>query len=106
MTPEGFRLSRSEIFGFIFGLIGFMIHVTDRSTRTVNGVETVVYEYDYAAAGFGAVAVLFAMRAMLAMQSRTASPRRVKNLHLATAAAIALLGLYQIASGAGVLRAG
>ena len=99
----GFRPTRTELLGFICCLLGFIIHVTDRSTRTVGGVD-VTYDYDYATAGFGAVAVLLAMKALAGVQSHAAWPGRVKALHVLTAGVVALIGLYQIASGAGVLR--
>jgi hypothetical protein len=92
------KVTSKEIVGLICALLPFVVHIGDRSVVTINGVETVRWDYNYAGVVLGviALAVTYAGLRDLKQDIRNQAPAP----HYAIYAVIAVIAIYQIAKGA------
>jgi hypothetical protein len=93
--------TRSEIIALVVALAPFVVYFGASGTQTVNGQITSYYNYNYAGIVLGVVAIGLAIRAVSRLPEE--APSQPRALHLAVAAGIAVLAVYQIARGASLL---
>ena len=92
------KVTKTEIAALVFALLPFVVRIGDRSVETVNGVERVRWDYNYAGVILGLVALVAVYIGLRDLKHDV--PDQPPAPHYAVLGAIALLALYQIAKGA------
>jgi hypothetical protein len=92
------KVTKAEIAALVFALLPFVVRFGDRSVETVNGIERVKWDYNYAGVVLGVVALVAIYIGLRDLKDE--QPEQPPMPHYAICGAIGLLALYQIAKGA------
>lgn len=93
-------MSRNEIGGLIAGIIPFFLSVGGSSTRTVNGQVVSSSSFNLVAIAGGLIALVLGLGGLRLLSDHANGER---NLHIAFAILVALLGGFQILRGIGLV---
>jgi hypothetical protein len=103
--PRGddMKVTKHAITALVLAALPFVITIGDRAARSVNGIETVVWDYNYAGVIFGFIALLVLYMGVRDLHAPSASKPEPRAPHYAMFAAIGLLAIYQAAKGASLI---
>ena|SRR5690349_15172445 len=94
------NLTKHEQAALVLAALPFVVKFSDRAQATVNGVTTVLWDYNYAGVVLGLVALIVVYMGMRDLHASIAYKPQPRAPHYAIFTAIGLLAIYQIAKGA------
>ena len=97
------KLTKHETTALVLAALPFVVTLGDRAVRTVNGVETVLWDYNYAGVILGLVVFVVVYMGLRDLHASVAYEPKPRAPHYAISAAICLLAIYQIAKGASLI---
>jgi hypothetical protein len=97
------KVTKHAITALVLAALPFVVGIRDRAVRSVNGVETVHWDYNYAGPIFGLIALLVLYMGVRDLHAPSASKPAPRAPHYAMFAAISLLAIYQAAKGASLI---
>jgi hypothetical protein len=94
------KLTKHEKTALGLAALPFVVKFTDRAEATVNGVTTVLWDYNYAGVVLGLIALIVVCVGVRDLHVSIAYKQKPRAPHYAIFAAIGLLAIYQSAKGA------
>ena len=94
------KLTKHATTALALAALPFVVKFSDRAEATVNGVTTVLWDYNYAGVVLGLVALLVVYMGVRDLNASIAYRPQPRAPHYAMFAAIGLLAIYQTAKGA------
>ena len=98
------KLTKHEKTALVLAMLPFVVKFSERAEATVNGVTTVLWDYNYAGVVLGLVALIVVYMGVRDLNASIAYRREPRAKHYAIFAAIGLLAIYQIAKGASLIH--
>ena len=97
------KLTKHEKNALVLAALPFVVKFSERASATVNGVTTVLWDYNYAGVVLGLIVLLVVYMGVRDLNASIEYKPQPRAPHYAIFTAIGLLAIYQIAKGASLI---